>query len=189
MKRFWAREAKMSLTPISSLESTWKNFLMNSTYMMSIKYESNVFGLRRPKWIKQPIARRIVEKKIFHELDVHHVWKLGIKRIWAQEAEMSLRPINRLESARRYFSWTRRTWCLESSNETFLGSGGRNESNTHQFARIGLKKISHEFDVHDVYKVGIKRFWAQEAEMGKTANSSPESSRKKIFHELDVHHV
>ena len=86
---------------------------------------------------------------------------------------MSLTPISWLESVRRYFSWTRRTWCPESSNETFLGSGGGNESNTHQFTRINLKKFSHEFDVHDVYKVGIKRFWAQEAEMGKTANSSP----------------
>ena len=30
------------------------------------------------------------EKKIFHELDVHHVKKVGIKRFCAQEAEMSL---------------------------------------------------------------------------------------------------
>ena len=63
----------------------------------------------------------------------------------------------------------------------FLGSGGRNESNTHQFSRIGLKKFSHEFDVHDAYKVGIKLFWAQEAEIGKTANSSRVSARKKFF--------
>ena len=98
-----------------------------------------------------------------------------------QEAEMSLIPISSLESAKENFSWTGRTWCLESRNETFLGSGGRNESNTHQFAGIGLKKFSHEFDVHDVYKVGIKRFWAQEAEMGKTANSSLVSARKKFF--------
>ena len=93
---------------------------------------------------------------------------------------MSLTPISWLESARRYFSWTRWTWCLERSNETFLGSGGRKESNTHQFARIGLKKISHEFDVHDVYKVGIKRFWAQEAEMSLTLITSHESG-EEIF--------
>ena len=43
---------------------------------------------------------RIGEKKIFHELDVHHVWKVGIKRYWAQEAEMSLTAISSLESAR-----------------------------------------------------------------------------------------
>ena len=30
------------------------------------------------------------EKIIFHELDVHHVQKVGIKRFWAQEVEMSL---------------------------------------------------------------------------------------------------
>ena len=46
---------------------------------------------------------RIHAKKIFHELDVHHVWKVGIKRFWAQEAEMSLTAISSLESARRKF--------------------------------------------------------------------------------------
>ena len=39
----------MTLTPISSLESLGKNFFMNSTYIMSRKSESNVFGLRMPK--------------------------------------------------------------------------------------------------------------------------------------------
>ena len=39
----------MTLTPISSLESARKKILMNSTYIMFIKWESNVFGLRRPK--------------------------------------------------------------------------------------------------------------------------------------------
>ena len=39
----------MTLTGISSLESVRKKFLMNSTYIMSKKWESNVFGLRRPK--------------------------------------------------------------------------------------------------------------------------------------------
>ena len=39
----------MTLTPISSLESVRKTFFMNSTYIMSGKWESNVFGLRRPK--------------------------------------------------------------------------------------------------------------------------------------------
>ena len=38
----------MGLTAISSLESTRKKFFMNSTYIMSRKWESNVFGLRRP---------------------------------------------------------------------------------------------------------------------------------------------
>ena len=39
----------MSLTATSSLDSAKKNIFMNSTYIMSRKYESNVFGLRRPK--------------------------------------------------------------------------------------------------------------------------------------------
>ena len=31
-----------------------------------------------------------------------------------------------------------------------MSSGGRSESNSHQLARIGEKKIFHELDVHDV---------------------------------------
>ena len=39
----------MILTPLCSLESARKKFLMKSAYIMSRKWESNVFGLRRPK--------------------------------------------------------------------------------------------------------------------------------------------
>ena len=41
------------------------------------------------------------EKKIFHELDVHHVYKVGIKRFCAQDTELSLTAMSLLESARR----------------------------------------------------------------------------------------
>ena len=46
---------------------------------------------------------RIGERKIFHELDVHHVQKVGIKRFWAQDGEMTLTANSSLESARRKF--------------------------------------------------------------------------------------
>ena len=62
-----------------------------------------------------------------------------------------------------------------------MGSGGRNESNSHKLARIGQKKIFHEHDVHHVHKVGNTRFWAQEAEMSLTAVSSLQSARTKLF--------
>ena len=62
-----------------------------------------------------------------------------------------------------------------------MGSGGRYESNGHQLAGIGEKKIFHELDEHHVKKVGIKRFCAQEAEMTRTAMSSLESARRKFF--------
>ena len=39
----------MTLTPLSSLESARKKFLIDTTYIMSRKWESNVCGLRRPK--------------------------------------------------------------------------------------------------------------------------------------------
>ena len=39
----------MILTPLCSLQSAGKKFLMNSTYIMSRKWESNVFGLKRPE--------------------------------------------------------------------------------------------------------------------------------------------
>ena len=62
-----------------------------------------------------------------------------------------------------------------------MASGGRNESNSHQLAGIGEKKIFHELDVHHVTKVAIKRFSAKEAEMSRTAISSLESARGKFF--------
>ena len=87
---------------------------------------------------------RMGEKKIFHQLDVHHVKKVGIKRFLPQEAEVSLTTISSLESARSKFFITRRTSCLESRNQTFFGSGGRNESNSQKRARIGEMKIFHQ---------------------------------------------
>ena len=71
---------------------------------------------------------------------------------------MSVTATILLESARRKFFSTRRTSCLESRNQTFLGSGGRNESNNHELAGIGEKKIFHALDVHLVQKVGINVF-------------------------------
>ena len=50
-----------------------------------------------------------------------------------------------------------------------------------QLARIGEKKIFHELDVHHAYKVGIKRFWAQEVEMSLTAIQLARIGEKKIF--------
>ena len=60
-------------------------------------------------------------------------------------------------------------------------SEDRNESKSHQLPRIGEKKIFHELDVHHVYKEGIKRFWAQEAEMSLIAIHTLESTRRKFF--------
>ena len=48
-ERFCARETKMSLTAMCLLESARRKFFMNSTYIMSRKKDSNVFGLKRPK--------------------------------------------------------------------------------------------------------------------------------------------
>ena len=39
----------MSSTAMYLQQSAKRNFFMNSTYIMSRKKESNVFGLRRPK--------------------------------------------------------------------------------------------------------------------------------------------
>ena len=43
---------------------------------------------------------RTGEKKIFHELDVHHVKKVEIKRFLVQEAEMNLTANSSLDWAR-----------------------------------------------------------------------------------------
>ena len=42
-------------------------------------------------------------RKSLHELDVHHVLKVRIKRFWAQEAEMSLTAKSWVKSVRRKF--------------------------------------------------------------------------------------
>ena len=133
----------MSLTAMYLQESARRKFFMNSTYIISWKWESNVFSLRRPKWILQQCTCTNRRKE--------------------------------------NFSWTRRTSCPESRNPNILGSGGRNESNSNVLAGIGEKKIFHELDVHHVEKVGIKRFWAQEAEMSLIAMSLLESARSKFF--------
>ena len=39
----------MGLRAISSLQSTRRKFFMNTTYIISRKEETNVFGLRRTK--------------------------------------------------------------------------------------------------------------------------------------------
>ena len=62
-----------------------------------------------------------------------------------------------------------------------MGSGGRNESNSHELARIGEKRIFGDLDIHHIYKVGIKRFWAEDAEMSLRAISSFETARRKFF--------
>ena len=63
----------MSLTPISSLESARKKFFMNSTYIMSKRWDSNVFGSGGRNDSNTHQFALISEKKIFLELDVHHV--------------------------------------------------------------------------------------------------------------------
>ena len=63
----------MTLTAISSLETARRKFFMNSTYIMSRKKESNVFGSRARDDSNSHQLARIGEKKIFHELDINHV--------------------------------------------------------------------------------------------------------------------
>ena len=64
----------MSLTAKSSIESPRRKFFMNSTYIRSRKLESNVFFAQDAKMSLTVIQLvGIGEKKIFHELDIHHV--------------------------------------------------------------------------------------------------------------------
>ena len=63
---------------------------------------------------------------------------------------MSLTAISSLQSARRKF-FMNTTYIMSRKKETnVLGSEGRNESNSHQDARIGENKIFHEHGVHHV---------------------------------------
>ena len=55
----------MTLTLISSLESARKKFLMNSTYIMSRKWESNVFWAQEAEMTQTPISSLQSARKIF----------------------------------------------------------------------------------------------------------------------------
>ena len=169
----------MTLTPLSSLESARKKFLINSTCIMSRKWELNVFCSGRNDFNTAEVRSNRGEK-IFDELDVHHVEKVGIKCFWAEEAEVTLTPLSLPESARKKFLMNSTYIMSRKWESNVFGLGGRNDSNTAQFARIAKKKIFDELDVHHVWKVGIKRFWAQEekAEMTLTPLISLESARK-----------
>ena len=177
---FWAHEAKMSLTTIRSLESARRKFSWTRRTSCLQSRNHLFFGSGCQNESNSHPLARIGEKKIFHDLDVYHVYRVGISCFWAHEAKMSLRTIRSLESARRKFSWTRSTSCLQRRIHLFLGSGCQNESNSHQLAGIGEKKIFHDLDVYHVYRVGISCFWAHEAKMSLTTIRSLESARRKF---------
>ena len=94
---------------------------------------------------------------------------------------MSLTAISTIESARRKFFMNLTYNMSKSRNHLFLESGYQNESNTHELALIGEKKIFHELHVHHVYKVGFTCFWNQDAKMSLTATSSLQSVGRKFF--------
>ena len=73
MKRFWAQEAVMCLTGICSPESARRKFFMNSTYIMSKKWNKTFLGSGGRNESNRLLLAGISEKKIVHELDVHHV--------------------------------------------------------------------------------------------------------------------
>ena len=63
---------------------------------------------------------------------------------------MSLTAIRWLASATKKF-FKNSTYIMSRKMESnVLGSEGRNESNSHQLAPIGQRKIFHETDVHHV---------------------------------------
>ena len=63
----------MSLTAISSLESTRRKFFMNPTQNMCKNLKSKVFGSRGRNESNSHQLARIDDKKIFHEADPEHV--------------------------------------------------------------------------------------------------------------------
>ena len=63
---------------------------------------------------------------------------------------MSLTAMGLLESARRKFFINSTYIMYRKKDSNVFGSGGRNDSNSHELARIGKKKIFHELYVHHV---------------------------------------
>ena len=142
----------MSLTAISSLERREENFSStrrtsrlqsrNQLFLESAcQNESNSYQLAR-----------IGEKKIFHELDVHHIYKVGITCFLAQDAKMSLTAMSSPNRREENFSLTRRTSCLQSRNHCFWA----------QDAKISLTAMSSQesarrkFFMNSTYNISTK---------------------------------
>ena len=70
-----------------------------------------------------------------------------------------------------------------------MDSGGRNESNTHQLARIGEKKIFHELDVHHVLESRDQTFLCSGVRNESNNHLFARIREEKIFHEPDPEHV
>ena len=110
----------MSLTANSLFQSDRRKFFMNSLQNMCKILESNVLGSGSPNESKSHQLARIGEQEIFHEPDVHHVSKVGIKRFWPWEAKMSLTAISSLESARRkFFMMSSQNMCKNFESYVF----------------------------------------------------------------------
>ena len=63
---------------------------------------------------------------------------------------MSLTAISLFESARGDFFMNATQNMCKNLESNVLGSGGRNETNSHHLARIDENKIFHELVVHHV---------------------------------------
>ena len=179
---FWAQNAKMSLTAISSLESARRKFFKNSTYVMSTKVGITCFWAQDAKMSLTAISTlEIGEKKIFHERDAEHVSCLQTWNqtcFWAQDTKMSLTAISSLESAIRKF-FINSTYIIS----TIVGiTCFRAKDSKISLTAISSKKIFHELDEHHVYKVGITCFWAQHAKMSLTSYEHRiQSASRKFF--------
>ena len=103
---------------------------------------------------------------------------------------MILTSIISLESVRKKF-FMNSTYIMsrENGNQTFLGSGDRNDSNTQMFARIGEKKFFMNSTYIMSRENGNQTFLGSGGQYDSNTHQFARISEKKIFHELDVHHV
>ena len=69
-----------------------------------------------------------------------------------------------------------------------MRSGGRDESNSHELARIGKKKIFHELGAHRLERRN-QTFLGSGGRNESNSHQLAGISEKRIFHELDVYHV
>ena len=70
-----------------------------------------------------------------------------------------------------------------------MGSGGRSESNTHQLARIGEKKIFHEHRRTSLLESRNQTFLCSGVRNESSNHLFARIGEKKIFHEPETEHV
>ena len=99
----------------------------------------------------------------------------------AKQAEMSPMYVNLFQLRRSKFFVNTTHTMLKSSNQVLLVAASRNQLYVRYLVLIIDMKIFYEHHANYFWKVGIKCFWAKQAEMSLMSGNLFQSTRSKFF--------